>query len=204
MVGDDRKALLLELRQERVQHLFAHAREDAEQFLLENAGGDVCVRYYQRADGTIMTSDCSVGVTRSGGRSSRSRWPARVRWPSGGDGAGAPARESHDGQNGDGAARPSLPVTVQSVRGDGSPVGWHGRGPARPIAAIKPLPRKRGAEAVIGRLRCGIQGVLVASLSTRRTGAPSPSSGARWRRTRGAGFRPYAPANTGETTAIVK
>lgn len=63
MVGNDRKRFCLSC-DKHVFNLSALSREDAEQFLAENAGGEVCVRYYQRADGTIMTSDCSVGVRR--------------------------------------------------------------------------------------------------------------------------------------------
>jgi hypothetical protein len=63
MVGDDRKRFCLSC-DKHVFNISALSREDAEQFLQENAGGEVCVRYYQRADGTIMTSDCAVGVTR--------------------------------------------------------------------------------------------------------------------------------------------
>ncbi len=31
--------------------------------LLRTSEGRLCVRYYRRADGTVMTKDCSVGVT---------------------------------------------------------------------------------------------------------------------------------------------
>lgn len=63
MVGDDRKRFCLSC-EKNVFNLSALSREEAEQFLLEHASGDVCVRFYQRADGTIMTSDCAVGVKR--------------------------------------------------------------------------------------------------------------------------------------------
>jgi hypothetical protein len=46
-----------------VYNLSAMTREDAER-LLAAREGSVCVRYYQRADGTVMTSDCPVGVKR--------------------------------------------------------------------------------------------------------------------------------------------
>jgi hypothetical protein len=39
-------------------------RAEAEQFLQERAGSSVCIRYYQRADGTILTEDCPVGVSK--------------------------------------------------------------------------------------------------------------------------------------------
>ncbi len=38
-------------------------RDEAEELIVATAG-NLCARYYQRADGSIMTSDCSVGVTR--------------------------------------------------------------------------------------------------------------------------------------------
>jgi hypothetical protein len=63
MVGDERKRSCLSCDKS-VFNITALTRDQAEQFLLENAGAEVCVRYYQRADGTIMTSDCSVGVTK--------------------------------------------------------------------------------------------------------------------------------------------
>jgi hypothetical protein len=63
MIGDDRKRFCSSC-EKHVFNISALSREDAEQFLRENAGGEICLRYYQRADGTIMTSDCSVGVTR--------------------------------------------------------------------------------------------------------------------------------------------
>jgi hypothetical protein len=46
-----------------VYNLSAMARDEAERLLAEHEGS-ICVRYYQRADGTVMTSDCSVGVKR--------------------------------------------------------------------------------------------------------------------------------------------
>lgn len=63
MVGDERKRFCLSC-DKNVFNISALTREEAEQFLLQNTGVEVCVRYYQRADGTIMTSDCGVGVAR--------------------------------------------------------------------------------------------------------------------------------------------
>ncbi len=50
-----------------VYNLSAMPREDAERLLQERVGkgaegNELCVRFYQRADGTIMTADCPVGV----------------------------------------------------------------------------------------------------------------------------------------------
>lgn len=47
-----------------VYNLSAMDRADAEAFLAERLGGEVCVRFYQRADGTVLTADCPVGVRR--------------------------------------------------------------------------------------------------------------------------------------------
>jgi hypothetical protein len=61
MVGDERVRFCLQC-DKNVFNLSAMSREDAERLLEERASGELCVRYYQRADGTIMTSDCPVGV----------------------------------------------------------------------------------------------------------------------------------------------
>jgi hypothetical protein len=45
----------------KVYNLSAMSAADAAQ-LLRNAEGRVCVRFYRRADGTIMTRDCPVGL----------------------------------------------------------------------------------------------------------------------------------------------
>ena len=49
--------------QTNVYNLSAMPRDEAEQLLAEREGS-ICVRLYQRADGTVMTSDCAVGVRR--------------------------------------------------------------------------------------------------------------------------------------------
>jgi hypothetical protein len=46
-----------------VYNLSAMTADEADELLGRTRFG-ICVRYYQRADGTVMTSDCSVGVTR--------------------------------------------------------------------------------------------------------------------------------------------
>jgi hypothetical protein len=50
--------------QKNVYNLSAMAREDAENLLRSRPDGDLCVRLYQREDGTVLTQDCPVGVTR--------------------------------------------------------------------------------------------------------------------------------------------
>ena len=44
-----------------VYNLSALTRLQAEDLIAEHEG-EICVRYYQRADGTIMTQDCPVGL----------------------------------------------------------------------------------------------------------------------------------------------
>lgn len=46
-----------------VYNLSSMTRLEAETLLIEREG-KLCVRYYQRADGTVLTSDCPVGVRR--------------------------------------------------------------------------------------------------------------------------------------------
>lgn len=45
-----------------VYNLSSMTRSDAE-ILIREKEGKLCVRFYQREDGTILTSDCSVGIT---------------------------------------------------------------------------------------------------------------------------------------------
>lgn len=61
MVGDERVRFCLAC-EKNVYNLSAMSRDEAEQLLQERLGGQVCVRFYQRADGTILTEDCPVGV----------------------------------------------------------------------------------------------------------------------------------------------
>ena len=44
-----------------VYHLSGMKRREAESLLREHEGR-LCVRYFQRADGTVMTKDCPVGL----------------------------------------------------------------------------------------------------------------------------------------------
>lgn len=59
MNGDERKRFCGECRLN-VYNLSEMTRYDAEH-LLRISEGRLCVRYYQRADGTILTKDCPVG-----------------------------------------------------------------------------------------------------------------------------------------------
>lgn len=63
MVGDDRVRFCLKC-EKNVYNLSSMTREAAEALLAERIGDELCVRFYQRADGTVMTEDCPVGVTK--------------------------------------------------------------------------------------------------------------------------------------------
>ena len=60
MKGDER-VRFCGLCQKNVYNLSAMSREAATR-LLEEREGDLCARLYRRQDGTILTSDCPVGV----------------------------------------------------------------------------------------------------------------------------------------------
>lgn len=62
MVGDDRVRFCGQC-EKNVYNLSAMPRDEAEA-LLAAREGKMCVRLYKRADGTVMTSDCPVGVKR--------------------------------------------------------------------------------------------------------------------------------------------
>ncbi len=61
MVGTDR-ARFCGLCEKTVYNVSAMSRDEAEQFL--GTVESPCVRFYQRVDGTILTSDCPVGVSK--------------------------------------------------------------------------------------------------------------------------------------------
>jgi hypothetical protein len=62
MAGDER-VRFCESCEQKVYNLSAMPRDEAERLLAEH-GASICVRLYKRADGTVMTSDCPVGVKR--------------------------------------------------------------------------------------------------------------------------------------------
>src|SRR5579859_691193 len=62
MGGDDRVRFCDHCRKN-VYNLSAMSARDATA-LLEAKGGNLCARMFQRADGTILTEDCPVGVAR--------------------------------------------------------------------------------------------------------------------------------------------
>jgi hypothetical protein len=60
MTGDDQVRFCGQC-QKNVYNLSAMAREDAER-LIAAREGSICVRLYRRADGTVLSGDCSVGL----------------------------------------------------------------------------------------------------------------------------------------------
>lgn len=62
MRGDEKSRYCLKC-EKNVYNLSAMSREEAELTILAKEG-DLCVRLYQRADGTVLTQDCPVGVRR--------------------------------------------------------------------------------------------------------------------------------------------
>ena len=70
MRGDDVRRFC-RLCHQNVFDLSAMAREDAERFVAE-AEGRVCVRFYRRADGTVVTKDCAPDRFRAARRAARS------------------------------------------------------------------------------------------------------------------------------------
>jgi hypothetical protein len=59
MRGDERKRFCSQCSLN-VYNLSGMTRDEAENLLLMSEGG-VCVRFYRRADGTVLTEDCPVG-----------------------------------------------------------------------------------------------------------------------------------------------
>lgn len=59
MIGDERKRFCSDCKLN-VYNLSAMTRKEAENLLI-NSEGRLCVRFYRRADGTILTQNCPVG-----------------------------------------------------------------------------------------------------------------------------------------------
>ena len=59
MVGNERQKYCGDCKLN-VYNLSGMTRQEAENFLMQ-AEGRVCVRYFKRADGTVLTQDCPVG-----------------------------------------------------------------------------------------------------------------------------------------------
>ena len=62
MTGDDRTRHCGSCNKQ-VYNLSSLTRDEAETLIVARAG-QLCVRYFQRADGTILLNDCTVGVSR--------------------------------------------------------------------------------------------------------------------------------------------
>ena len=62
MYGDERKRFCGECKLN-VYNLSGMTRDEAER-LVTNAEGRLCVRFFQRADGSVITADCPVGWAR--------------------------------------------------------------------------------------------------------------------------------------------
>jgi hypothetical protein len=62
MIGDERARFCTHCQKD-VFNLSAMPRDEAESFMRARTS-DVCVRLYKRFDGTVLTSDCPVGVKR--------------------------------------------------------------------------------------------------------------------------------------------
>ena len=70
MSGDDRVRHCGACKKN-VYNLSGMTRDEAEALLVER-NGDLCVRYFQRHDGTILLADCTIGIARR----RRRRWIA--------------------------------------------------------------------------------------------------------------------------------
>src|SRR6185436_10349844 len=70
MTGDDRARHCGDCKKD-VFNISGMTRDEAEALLIERAG-NLCVRYYERQDGTILLADCEIGVKRR----RRRRWIA--------------------------------------------------------------------------------------------------------------------------------
>ena len=62
MFGDERKRFCAECKLN-VYNLSDMTQSEAENFLI-NSEGRVCIKFYRRADGTVLTKDCPVGWAR--------------------------------------------------------------------------------------------------------------------------------------------
>src|SRR5436190_1632646 len=63
MTGDERIRHCAECNL-KVHNISALAPDDAEALLRATVGERLCIRLYRRADGTIITQDCPVGIAR--------------------------------------------------------------------------------------------------------------------------------------------
>ncbi len=60
MIGDERTRFCGACKLN-VYNLSGMSRREAENLILQSEGNRLCVRFYRRADGTVLTNDCPVG-----------------------------------------------------------------------------------------------------------------------------------------------
>ncbi|MEZ4262433.1 MAG: hypothetical protein R3B36_25345 [Polyangiaceae bacterium] len=113
MQGDERVRFCGKC-EKNVFNLSAMPRAEAEKLLEERIGGEVCVRFYQRADGTVMTQDCPVGVKRKRRRRLAFAVAGAGAMIAAGVQAFASAAE-HKSSVATGAVRPEFPDAPQQV-----------------------------------------------------------------------------------------
>jgi hypothetical protein len=63
MIGDDRTRRCRHCNLD-VHNISTMTRSEGEAFLARATDGRMCVRLYRRADGTVLTSDCPIGLAR--------------------------------------------------------------------------------------------------------------------------------------------
>ena len=61
MTGDDRARFCQDCSKN-VYNLSDMTRKEAEALVRENGEGRLCIRFYRRADGTVLTDNCPVGL----------------------------------------------------------------------------------------------------------------------------------------------
>jgi hypothetical protein len=141
MVGTDR-ARFCGLCEKTVYNVSAMSRDEAEQFL--GTVESPCVRFYQRSDGTILTSDCPVGVSKKRRRNLLLAALATAAAAFAGL-LGMGTRRGTQVQGGmEAIPPPPTAVTTVSPTGDDEvhmPMGVMAPMP-RPTALPKPLPQK--------------------------------------------------------------
>ena len=147
MTGDDRTRHCGACKKN-VYNLSGMTRDEAEALLIER-NGDLCVRYFQRHDGTILLADCTIGVTRR----RRRRWIAAAGAMLLAGSAGATALARHG-------------TSVDVVMG-----GIAAPTPGSPAVAASPPPAIMG-KLVVGELAPRSPSVAEPSPAPARTAPP--------------------------------
>ena len=142
MAGDDRTRHCGACDKD-VYNLSGMTREEAEALIVER-NGELCVRYYQRADGTILLADCTVGVRR---KRDRRRTATRAAALVAGGLAAAGAMALHARATEPPCAIPSAELS-HIVMGDMKPIPPPPPPPAPTRGAVEPFRATMGAIAV--------------------------------------------------------